>query len=42
MIMDVKYKVPPHVSDGCRRLIGRMLQVCLSIFNDTAGMYRDK
>lgn len=26
MIMDCKYTVPPHVSEGCRRLIGRMLQ----------------
>ncbi|XP_054286408.1 SNF-related serine/threonine-protein kinase-like [Macrosteles quadrilineatus] len=25
MIMDCKYTVPSHVSDGCRRLIGRML-----------------
>lgn len=24
--MDCKYTVPPHVSEGCRRLIGRMLQ----------------
>lgn len=24
--MDCKYTVPAHVSDGCRRLIGRMLQ----------------
>ena len=26
MIMDCKYTVAPHVSEGCRRLIGRMLQ----------------
>ena len=26
MIMDCKYTVPPHVSDACRRLIGRMLR----------------
>lgn len=26
MIMDCKYTVPPHVSEGCRKLIGRMLQ----------------
>ena len=26
MIMDCKYTVPAHVADGCRRLIGRMLQ----------------
>ena len=26
MIMDCKYTVPPHVSEGCRRLISRMLQ----------------
>ncbi|XP_017882240.1 SNF-related serine/threonine-protein kinase [Ceratina calcarata] len=25
MIMDCKYSIPPHVSDGCKRLIARML-----------------
>ncbi|CAG9088377.1 unnamed protein product [Plutella xylostella] len=25
MIMDCKYVIPPHISSGCRRLIGRML-----------------
>ncbi|XP_054014972.1 SNF-related serine/threonine-protein kinase [Hylaeus anthracinus] len=25
MIMDCKYSIPPHVSDGCKRLIAKML-----------------